>query len=155
VLKTTSVLQSKSCQLNRSSSCRRGSCEKSICCAPCARAWTCVVFTRMHPNHIMPFKMTVPSMAPTAIRGNSAAFFSPPGNSFSTDSLSTCMNAITMIMENTRIPIGSSRRRPTGNRLLKRLMRHCTNLLVVHTINVHSRSNAESTREAINDSEDE
>lgn len=58
-------------------------------------------------------------------------------------------------MEKTRIPSGSRRRRPTGNLAFKRFNFHATNLFVVQTISVQSKSNAESTNDAINDSEDE
>lgn len=58
-------------------------------------------------------------------------------------------------IENTNIPKGSSRLLPTGNFALSLCSLHCTSLFVVHTISVHSRSNAESTNDAISDSDDE
>lgn len=51
--------------------------------------------------------------------------------------------------ENTRIPMGSSLRRPTGNLFCKAASRHETILFVDHTIKVHKRSNAESASDAI------
>lgn len=58
-------------------------------------------------------------------------------------------------MENTRIPSGSSRRRPTGNLRLRLSRRHCTSLFVVQTMRVHNRSRAESRREATRESEED
>ena len=60
-----------------------------------------------------------------------------------------------LTIENTRIPRGSSRRRPTGNLRRRLFSRHCTNLFVDHTIRVHRRSRAESSREAMRDSEED
>jgi hypothetical protein len=60
-----------------------------------------------------------------------------------------------LTIENTRIPKGSSRRRPTGNRARNVERRHCTSLAVDHMIRVQRRSNAESTKEATRESEDE
>lgn len=62
---------------------------------------------------------------------------------------------MTMMMEKTRMPRGSRRRRPTGNFLRSRLILHPTSLLVVQTMTVQRRSSAESTSEAIRDSDDE
>ena len=60
-----------------------------------------------------------------------------------------------LTIEKTRIPRGSSRRRPTGNLRCRLFSRHSTSLVVVHTIRVHRRSRAESRREAIRDSEED
>lgn len=60
-----------------------------------------------------------------------------------------------MMMEKTRIPSGSSLRRPTGNLCRSFRILHCTSLLVVQMINVHKRSKAESTKEAIKESDEE
>ena len=60
-----------------------------------------------------------------------------------------------MMMEKTRIPRGSSRRRPTGNLRRKRRIFHWTSLFVVQMINVQSRSRAESTREAMSEREED
>jgi hypothetical protein len=58
--------------------------------------------------------------------------------------------------ENTRMPRGSSLLLPTGNRRRRLCRRHPTNLLVLHTMIVlHNKSSAESTREAIRDSDGE
>jgi len=59
------------------------------------------------------------------------------------------------MIEKTRIPSGSRRLLPTGNLCCNLRILHCTSLLVVQIINVHRRSRAESTREAISESDDE
>lgn len=59
------------------------------------------------------------------------------------------------MIEKTRIPSGSRRLRPTGNLCCNFRILHCTSLLVVQIINVHRRSRAESTREAMSDNDDE
>jgi hypothetical protein len=61
----------------------------------------------------------------------------------------------TPTIENTRIPRGSNRLRPTGKCARRLVSLHFTNLLVVQTIKVQRRSNAESSREAISEREDE
>ncbi|KAI8409261.1 hypothetical protein FOFC_09096 [Fusarium oxysporum] len=60
---------------------------------------------------------------------------------------------MTMMIENTRIPSGSKRLRPTGKRRCIACNRHKTSLLVDHTISVHSKSSAESTSDATSDSD--
>ena len=60
-----------------------------------------------------------------------------------------------MMMEKTRIPRGSSRLRPTGNLCCSRRIFHWTSLVVVQMIKVHSRSRAESTREAMSEREED
>ena len=60
-----------------------------------------------------------------------------------------------MMMENTRIPRGSSRFRPTGNLCCSLRILHWTSLLVVHIMTVQRRSSAESTREAMSDSDED
>ena len=62
---------------------------------------------------------------------------------------------MTMMMEKTRMPRGSSRRLPTGNFFLSFLILHPTSLFVVQTMSVHRRSSAESTSEAISESDEE
>lgn len=57
------------------------------------------------------------------------------------------------MMEKTRIPSGSRRRRPIGNFFLRLVRRHPTSLFVVQMMMVQSRSSAESTSEAIRDNE--
>ena len=56
-------------------------------------------------------------------------------------------------MLKTRMPKGSRRRRPTGNLCCRRLIFQATSLLVVKIMRVQRRSRAESTRDAIRDSE--
>lgn len=51
------------------------------------------------------------------------------------------------------MPMGSSRRRPTGNLCARRERFHATRELVVYIIMVQRRSRAESTREARRESE--
>lgn len=58
-----------------------------------------------------------------------------------------------MMMEKTRIPMGSRRLRPMGNFFLRVWRRQPTSLLVVQMMIVQSKSRAESTRDAIKDSE--
>lgn len=58
-----------------------------------------------------------------------------------------------MMMEKTRIPRGSRRLRPTGNFFLSLSSRQPTSLLVVQMMTVQRRSSAESTRDAIKESE--
>jgi len=60
-----------------------------------------------------------------------------------------------MMIEKTRMPSGSRRRRPTGNLCCNLRILHCTSLLVVQMIEVHRRSRAESTRDAMSESDDE
>ena len=60
-----------------------------------------------------------------------------------------------MMMEKTRIPRGSRRRRPTGNLCRSRRILHWTSLLVVQMIRVQSRSRAESTSEAMSEREED
>ena len=60
---------------------------------------------------------------------------------------------MTMMIEKTRIPRGSKRFRPTGNFVLSLASRQLTSLLVVKMMTVQSRSNAESTSEAIRERE--
>jgi hypothetical protein len=57
------------------------------------------------------------------------------------------------MMENTKIPRGSRRLRPTGNFFLSLSRRQPTSLLVVQMMTVHRRSSAESTRDATRESE--
>jgi hypothetical protein len=97
---------------------------------------------------------------------SAAMEWSPEGRSFSTDSSKICRNDITIIcedqrgakvlgrvvvctIEKTKIPSGSSRRLPTGNRERSFPNFHWTSLFVVQIIKVQRRSSAESTREAI------
>lgn len=122
---------------------------------PCARAWTCVVWTRMQPNQMMPLITIVAVSAPMATGGSAAASLGPPGSSFVTDSCRICRKETIMMMEKTRIPRGSSRRRPTGNLCCSRRIFHWTSLFVVQMIRVHSRSRAESAREAMSEREEE
>ena len=122
---------------------------------PCASAWTCVVLTRMQPNQMVPFTTTVATNAPMATGGSVAASLGPPGSSFVTDSCRICRKETIMMIEKTRIPRGSRRRRPTGNLCCSRRIFHWTSLFVVQMISVHSRSRAESTREAMSESEDD
>lgn len=124
-------------------------------CIPCAKAWTCVVLTRMQPNQMMPLTTTVAPSAAMATGGNVAASLGPPGSIFSTDSFKIWRKETIMMMEKTRIPRGSSRRRPTGNLRRKRRIFHWTSLFVVQMINVQSRSRAESTREAMSEREED
>ena len=86
---------------------------RGVMYAPWANAWTCVVLMGIQPNQIMPFTIIVASIAPDAIGGSSAAFFSPPGSSFWTDSCRIWRNDMTMMIEKTKMPRGSRRRRPT------------------------------------------
>lgn len=65
------------------------------------------------------------------------------------------MNETIIMIENTRIPSGSRRLRPTGNLCCNLVILHCTSLLVVQIMIVHRRSRAESTREAMSESDDE
>lgn len=57
------------------------------------------------------------------------------------------------MMEKTRIPIGSRRLRPTGNFFLSFESLQPTNLFVTQMMTVHSRSRAESTRDAMSERE--
>ena len=59
------------------------------------------------------------------------------------------------MMLKTRMPNGSSRRRPTGNFFCRELRRHCTMRLVLQTMRVQRRSRAESTVEARREREPE
>ena len=60
-----------------------------------------------------------------------------------------------MMMEKTRIPRGSRRRRPTGNLCRSRRIFHWTSLFVVQMMRVQSRSRAESTSEAMSEREED
>jgi len=60
---------------------------------------------------------------------------------------------MTMMMEKTKMPIGSRRRRPMGNFFLRPSIRQPTSLLVTQMMTVQSRSKAESTRDAIKERE--
>ena len=122
---------------------------------PWARAWTCVVFTRIHPRPMIPLTTTVAARAPMAVGGRPAASFGPPGRSFLTDSCRICRKEMTMMMEKTRIPRGSKRLLPTGNFLRSFLILQPTSLLVVQTINVQRRSRAESTSDAMRERDEE
>ena len=53
------------------------------------------------------------------------------------------------------MPNGSSLRRPTGNLCCNLRILHCTSLCVVQMINVQSRSSAESTSDAMSESDEE
>jgi hypothetical protein len=109
----------------------------------------------IQPNQMKPFSPIVPANAPIAIGGRAIASWGPFDMSFSADSLRICTNEIIIIIENTNIPSGSSLRRPTGNFFLSLCKCHSTNLCVVNTIAVHSKSNAESASDAMSESEDE
>ena len=109
----------------------------------------------MQPNQMVPLTATVATKAPIATGGRVAASLGPPGSNFVTDSWRICRNETIIMMEKTRIPSGSSLRRPTGNLRWSRPIFHWTSLLVVHIISVHRRSRAESTREAISEREDD
>ena len=122
---------------------------------PCANAWTCVVLIRMQPRPMMPFTTIVATSAPMATGGSVAASLGPPGRSFVTDSWRICRKETIMMMEKTRIPRGSSRRRPTGNLCRSRRMFHWTSLFVVQMMRVQSRSRAESTSEAMREREED
>ncbi len=125
VLKTTSVLQSW------------------------AKACTWVVLIGMHPNQIIPLTPIVAASAAIATGGKVAASRGPPGINFVTDSCKICRNETIIIILKTRIPSGSSRRRPTGNLCCRRVRFQATSLLVVQIIMVQRRSRAESTKLAI------
>ena len=58
-----------------------------------------------------------------------------------------------MMMEKTRMPRGSRRLRPTGNFFLSLSRRQPTSLLVTQMMTVQRRSRAESTRDAMRESE--
>ena len=119
----------------------------------CAKACTWVVFTRAHPIQSVPFTTIVATMAKMAAGGSIATSCSPLGRSFLTDSCRICRKEMTMMMEKTRMPIGSRRRRPMGNFFLRLSRRQPTSLLVTQMMTVQSRSKAESTREAIKERE--
>lgn len=104
---------------------------------------------------MIPFTTTVATRAPMAVAGSVAASLGPPGRSFVTDSCRICRNDTIMMIEKTSMPNGSSLRRPTGNLCCKPCIFHWTSLFVVQMIIVHNRSKAESTREAISDSDEE
>ena len=114
-----------------------------------------MVLTRIQPNQIVPFTTTVATNAPMATGGSFAASLGPPGSSFVIDSSKIFRKETIMMIEKTRIPRGSNRRRPTGNLCCSRLIFHWTSLLVVQMIKVHSRSRAESTREAMSEREED
>ena len=84
-----------------------------------------------------------------------AASLGLPDNNFVTDSCKIWRNETIIIIEKTRMPRGSRRRRPTGNLCWRRRIFQATNLLVVHIIKVQSKSRAESTREATREREEE
>jgi hypothetical protein len=92
-------------------------------------------------------------MAKIAAGGNWDTLWSPLGRSFLTDSWRIWRNDITIMIEKTRIPMGSRRRRPMGNFFFRLCKRQPTSLLVVQMMMVHSKSSAESTRDAISDKE--
>lgn len=119
----------------------------------CAKACTCVVLTLAHPTQMVPLTTIVATMAKMAAGGNCDTLWSPLGKSFLTDSWRIWRNDMTMRMEKTRMPMGSSRRRPIGNFFRKPSTRQLTSLLVVQMMTVQSRSRAESTRDAIKDRE--
>ena len=97
-----------------------------------ARAITCVVFTRAQPIQIVPFITTVATKAPIATGGNTTASRFPfPGSSFVTLSCRIWRKETIMMMEKTRMPMGSRRRRPTGNLCARRERFHATRALVV------------------------
>lgn len=104
---------------------------------------------------MIPLTATVAASAPIAVGGSVAASRGPPGISLVTDSCRICRNDTIIIMEKTNIPRGSSRFRPTGNLCRNLRILHWTSLFVVQTINVHRRSRAESTSDAIRDSDEE
>ena len=60
-----------------------------------------------------------------------------------------------IMIEKTRMPKGSSRRRPTGNLCCNFVIFHCTNLFVTQMITVHNRSRAESASEAMRDKDED
>ena len=103
----------------------------------------------------MPLTTIVATSAPMATGGSVAASLGPPGRSFVTDSWRICRNETIMMIEKTRIPRGSSRRRPTGNLCCSRRIFHWTSLFVVQMIRVQSRSRAESTSEAMSEREED
>ena len=93
---------------------------------------------------------------------------SPQGKSFKTASSRICRNDTTMIyavsdglksrkltIENTRVPRGSNRLRPTGNLARRAVSRHLTRAFVPQMISVHNKSSAESIIEAMRDNEDD
>ena len=97
-----------------------------------ARAMTCVVFTRAQPIQIVPFTTTVATKAPIATGGKITASRSwLLGRSLVTLSWRICRKETIMMMEKTRMPMGSRRRRPTGNLWARRERFHATSLLVV------------------------
>lgn len=118
-----------------------------------ARACTCVVFTRAHPIQIVPFTTMVATMAKIAAGGSMATSCLPLGSSFLMDSCKICRKEMTMMMEKTRMPMGSRRRRPMGNFFLRLWRRQPTSLLVTQMMMVQSKSRAESTRDAIKERE--
>ena len=103
----------------------------------------------------MPLITIVATSAPMATGGSVAASLGPPGRSFVTDSWRICRKETIMMMEKTRIPRGSSRRRPTGNLCCSRRILHWTSLFVVQMMRVQSRSRAESTSEAMSEREED
>jgi len=92
-------------------------------------------------------------MAKMAAGGSMATSCSPLGRSFLTDSCRIWRKEMTMMMEKTRIPIGSRRRRPMGNFFLRLSMRQPTSRFVTQMMMVQRRSRAESTRDAIKERE--
>ena len=98
----------------------------------CARAMTCDVFTRAQPIHIVPFTTTVATNAPIATGGNTTASRSLfPGRILVMLSCRIWRKETIMMMEKTRMPMGSRRRRPTGNLCARRERFHATRALVV------------------------
>lgn len=104
---------------------------------------------------MIPFTMIVDNIAKMASPGSGFASLGEPGMSFSTDSFRICRNEMTMMTEKTRIPIGSRRRRPMGNRLLSEDIFHDTSLFVAKMIIVQSRSKALSTSDAMRERDEE
>ena len=61
----------------------------------------------------MPLTTMVLTMAKMATLGRAVVVWSPEGSIFDTDSSSTWQKETTIMMEKTRMPRGSRRRRPT------------------------------------------
>lgn len=102
---------------------------------------------------MMPLTTIVATIAKIAAGDRLAASCAEPGSSFSIDSFKICMKEMIIMIEKTRIPIGSRRLRPTGNFFFSRVSLQPTSLLVVHIISVQSRSSAESTSDAMRERE--
>lgn len=101
----------------------------------------------------MPLMMAFPAIDQIATNGNGRVPRSPGQKSLLTDSCRICRNEIIIRMENTRIPRGSSRRRPTGNAEFMEPNFCLARRLVTQIIMVHKKSKIESVRDAINESE--